>query len=776
VPGGNAFLSSYFVGDSRNSRLGAMKMNGTISRFSRVGAGLLAVLSLAFVMSGQGVRAQGADGRSAAPHISGFPHDWSQRHVVFSNPGTEEQAIQDGRYTDWLKIVNDPRYKIQQMLRDPEARRAAGIGSAPGAVSAGEPDLEVSQSLGFDPAAKKKPQPGLSKDWSESLGAGIVLPNTYPAKYSFVTTSSSCATDYVTYPTGTAGSGTTQATIVAYFNLYAGTGGCTGTVPQVYWSYNTAFPQGSSTGDGSKITTSPTLSFDDNGAQVVFIQVNSTGVASLVVLKWAQSATTVALSTGTNNVIPANYRSCVAPCMTRIPLNGSPNVTWSQPYYDYAYDLLYVGDNAGKLHQFSGVFNGTPQETLTGFPVTLSTVDLAAPVYDPISTCVLVGDTNGVLYSVNSGNAGGTVCTGTAGALEGKSETLGNGGTGTEGIFDAPLVDGNAGTAYAFVTDSAHISGCAAGTNCVYQYLISNLTTTGVAPNGEESLGTGAASDYLFSGFFDNVYFESGPDAGHIYAVGNTGAKGAVLYQIPINGSGVMTTPVSEGTISSTASGTYLGWGSPVAEFCNNGTSACVSNGTATTSGTDYIFLSVYRGTNGGCTTTASNGCILSYTVSYPTSIGPETTTVCTPSFLSSCSSNTFTSTHGNFTAADIGRPVTDSLGIFPAGTTITGYTSGTPDTITLSASYSNSYFNFTETDNVTMPGVSAAGTNQNQATYGNPGCYVSGGFIVDNSVALSGGGASQIYFITLDSAATNVCGAAGSGKMSGVQTSQAAP
>jgi hypothetical protein len=746
-------------------------MNGRTARFNRIGIGLLAVLSLTFVMSGRGVRAQSADGRVTPGHIKGVPHDWSQRHLVFSNPGTEERAIQGGRYTEWQRIVNDPRYKIQQMLRDPEARRAAAFGSAPGAISAGESDLDVSQALGLDPLAKKKkPQPGLSKDWSESLGAGEVLPNTYPAKFSFVTTSSSCTTDYVTYPTGTAGSGTAQATIIAYFNLYAGTGGCSGTVPQVYWGYNTAYTS-ALVADGSKVTTSPTLSYDDNGAQVVFIQVNSTGVASLVILKWATSSTVVAMNTSSTNVATTNYRACVAPCMTRITLNGSPNVTWSQPYYDYAYDLLYVGDNAGKLHQFSGVFNGVPQETTTGFPVTLSTVDLAAPVYDPISTCVLVGDTNGVLYSVNSGNAGGSVCTGTAGALEGKSETLGNGGTGTEGIFDAPLVDGNAGMAYAFVTDSAHISGCAAATNCVYQYEISSLTTSGVAPNGEEPLGTGAASDYLFSGFFDNVYFESGPNAGHIYAVGNTGAKGAVLYQIPINGSGAMTTPVSEGTISSTTTGTYLGWGSPVAEFCNNGTSACASNGTATTSGTDYIFLSVYRGTNGGCTTTTSNGCVMSYNASEPAN-RTEPATLCTVVIIG-CLSATFTSPHGNFNVNDIGHTVSDPGGLF-SGQTITGYASGTPDTITLSTGY----FNTGGTaDTVTIVGAAIpAGTNQNQTTYANPGCYVTGGFIVDNSVALSGGGASQIYFVTLDSGASNACGATGSGKMSGVQTSQAAP
>ena len=40
-----------------------------------------------------------------------------------------------------------------------------------------------------------------------------------------------------------------------------------------------------------------------------------------------------------------------------------------------------------------------------------------------------------------------------------------------------------------------------------------------------------------------------------------------------------------------------------------------------TTTGTDYVFFSVNRGNKTGCTTTAGNGCILSYNVSTPTAV-----------------------------------------------------------------------------------------------------------------------------------------------------------
>ena len=92
--------------------------------------------------------------------------------------------------------------------------------------------------------------------------AATVQPNTYPAKYSFSTTSASCS-DFVVYPTGQAGS-SGAANIIAYDNLYAtGTGAPCSTGPSVYWAYNT----------GGTVTTSPILSYSDNGTQVAFMQV-----------------------------------------------------------------------------------------------------------------------------------------------------------------------------------------------------------------------------------------------------------------------------------------------------------------------------------------------------------------------------------------------------------------------------------------------------------------------------------------------------------------------
>ncbi len=173
-----------------------------------------------------------------------------------------------------------------------------------------------------------------------NLGAGNLLPNTYPAKWSFDTTRANCSTDFVIFATGASGS-SSQGTIVAYNNLYSG---CGGTVPSVYWKYNTA-----SNGVNSL---SPILSAD--GSQVAFIQA-SVGISSLVVLKWAANTSLLSLSA----TAAASYRNCTAPCMAVLPFAGGSLDGYAAPYYDYANDIAYVGDNNGALHKFTGVFNGT---------------------------------------------------------------------------------------------------------------------------------------------------------------------------------------------------------------------------------------------------------------------------------------------------------------------------------------------------------------------------------------------------------------------------------
>ncbi len=87
------------------------------------------------------------------------------------------------------------------------------------------------------------------------------------------------------------------------------------------------------------------------------------------------------------------------------------NDTNSSVYYDYGTDAAFVGDDAGNLHQFTGVFKGTPAEVTTvGWPVTVSGSRLTSAVYDAGSGNAFVGDSGGFLYRVSS--AGGVTPSG----------------------------------------------------------------------------------------------------------------------------------------------------------------------------------------------------------------------------------------------------------------------------------------------------------------------------------------------------------------------------
>jgi len=605
------------------------------------------------------IPAQGQRAPSASPWSDGVVNDWTQHHLVFSDPGTEGEALAHGTYSRWWQIVSEPRYALQQARRSSGAKTLEDprFGHSGPVPWRGRP-------IGlFGPDA-------LKKDWTEGfISGGQVQPNMYPAKFSFSTTTASCSSDYVTYPTGVAGTGT-AASIVAYNNLYVGTGGCETTLPTVFWAYNT----------GGTVTTSPVI--DATGLQVAYVQVSGT-TASLVVLKWAASTTQTLTAPGTLTVqgSASAYRSCIAPCFYSVSLGA--NDTYSSPYYDYTDDVMFVGDDSGKLHEITGVFRGTTIAEASGWPVTLNAADkTTTPVYDTMSGYVFAGNTGGVLYAVGTGNVGTTNA-----SIHGTSSALG------DVIIDAPLVDSTAGKVYAFVTTSngpTHsLTGCslpagafstltltctsgtftpadvgatitstnttlsgeiitgytsgtqvtifvllslgvsgasitvtdAAGGNAVYQFATSFTSGTG---NGGTAIGTGGSGYYLYDGDFDNVYYSStGGTAGDLWVMGNTGGTGGgTLYRIPINGTGAMGTPVAAITgLTNTGLGQHP-WPSPITEFCNDAGSPCTASGTATTGGTDYIYFSVDRlaAVAGTCGTGSGSGCLLGYNVTNPSS------------------------------------------------------------------------------------------------------------------------------------------------------------
>jgi hypothetical protein len=576
----------------------------------------------------------------------GAPDDWTHHHLIFSNPGTAVEAMQRGEYFHWVKVVNDPRFILQRAKRSAAARSGANFNWA--SLPAPAPKFATAEPdalIGFPSAPAGNLRRGLSRaaadatgngptdfgggfpglpgwprkgghaihgDWSVNMGsnatAGLGM---FPAKYSFDVTAANCgnsgAPDFVVYNTSVTPSGT-QPSIIAYDNLYTG---CTGTVPSTYWAYNT----------GGTIATSVVLSFD--GTQMAFAQSSSAGAASLVLLKWkANNGTASAPVTPAAQSPASNYRGCTAPCSLTIAFSGGANDSASSVFVDYASDSLYVGDDSGKLHKFTGVFAGaTPAEVTTGgWPVTLSTSALAEPVYDATSGKVFVGDylTNsrsncassttpcGFLYAVNATSAAVV-----------KSARLDF----TFGINDAPLVDSNAQMIYTFVGADSHSS---SSTNPCGAPHFSSCAGVFQMPTGYPSGGSGtettvgAGFEFLMSGMADNIYFNSTNAAsptGHLYVVGNTGSGNNTLYQVSITNNVMSTTATAGPVLSSNFTNHIFAAGLQITE-----------NFTGTN---DYIFVSVlaYGGPSGCGTASLANGCVMGFNVTSGTISGSTATT-----------------------------------------------------------------------------------------------------------------------------------------------------
>ncbi len=526
-------------------------------RFVWLGASILAVLFWSPVLSGQTSSNQvPTDPVQPIP----VPTDWSHRHVIFSRPATPEQAA---------RVQQDPRYWQQQYRSELpilSPRFASSDAVAPG-FQRGPND------------SHRRANRSQQGDWKENLGSGgSVGAGNYPAKFSFLLATANCGTatqpDFVVYNTGLEGS-STQASLVAYDNLYSG---CTGTVPSGYWAYNT----------GGQILTSPVYSLD--GTQVAFVQTNVALEANLVLLKWKASATESVNSPMTlASVSSATYAGCASPCMTTTLLtdsHGTPaNDTTSSVFYDYNHDTAWVGDNHGWLHKFTPVFNGTPAEVRTGgWPVQVNPTNpnpLTDPVHDSLTGNVFVGDAGGFLYLVNS-----TAAVTKSGQLD----------FGT-GIVQGPVVDSTFGLVYVFAS-SDNKGNCAGGANCAGVYLLSNAFLAG-STGSEVQVGastlSGTTPNPMYLGAFDSAYENSVNATGNLYVCGNTGGP-PILYKVVIN-KGVMGAVTSGPALSNSTTPC-----SPVNDVLNPN----VSGGA-----TEWIFASAQTG--GVSTGCAAGGCIYNF-------------------------------------------------------------------------------------------------------------------------------------------------------------------
>lgn len=522
-----------------------------------LGISILAVLGLSTALLVQA----SPEFDAGAPVVT----DWSHHHVIFSRPATAEQAE---------RVARDPRYWQQLRRQSPATLPEVETGAA----------LASTLQSGSNESSPGKNQ-GLSGDWAEDMGSGATMgAGNYPAKFSFNSTTASCATDFVVYSTELAAG---KASLVAYNNLYSG---CTAPVPAVYWAFNT----------GGQILTSPVLS--GTGAQVAFVQSNA-GTASLVLLKWKASSGTLASPVAPTSVSNSAYPTCTTPCMTTLALVDSSvaaNDSNSSPFYDYGDDTIYLGDDSGYLHKFTPVFVGThgPSEVTTGgWPTKVNSsaaTALTNPVYDFGSTNVFVEDKGGYLYRVNSAG------TATQSGLLDHSTALDGG----PGMVQGPIVDSSAGLVYVFATSDGNLD-CAGPADCAVVYVATTsfaANNVPTAPNSKVNIGTstahGTAPKSLFIGAFDSAYEGStDPPTGNLYVCGDTGLD-AILYRVPI-AAGVFGTVVP--IVTTTPAGNHRAC-APVTDVSNPNTAV----GTL-----ERVFFSVVN--NGLPTLCAGGGCALSF-------------------------------------------------------------------------------------------------------------------------------------------------------------------
>jgi hypothetical protein len=826
-------------------------------------------------------------GQTTSKRVTGVPDDWSHHHLIFSDPGTYEQAVANGTYSKWIKIQYDPRFIFQTMKRNgtaaggymPKMTRsieAAGLVPALSGVPGGN------DSERLVPPKKNPPAPSIKKDWSEYMNSTTakVGEDNFPAKYSFATSSPSTANcaggtapDFVAYNTGVGGS-STQASIIAYDNLYATT--CTGTNPLVYWAYDT----------GGTISTSVSLSGD--GSQLAMI--HGTATASLVLLKWSAtggaftgtttagsvnvtglpsgactsllagepvygttipagdtvascSGTTLVLSTGTGvtagtsqpltynnqfqaaltgssatvsvptgvcsvtNIVgapiygtgipqgdtvktcasttltlntaastsessetitfqpataaaptvlttqtsAANYRSCVAPCMYTIAFSKADGDTNSSPFVDYSDDTLYVGDSKSWVYQFTGVFKGPPAISSSGWPVQAQvggSHTASSVVWDSASQFVFVNTYTSNCVKITSG-----------GSATGSTGLPGNGND----ILEGPIVDSSAGQVYIFVDGTTGAAGFTSDENYIAQLPTSFTSSTSPIL---AYVGTGASSNELYRGAFDNGFYTNS-GTGNLYVCGDTdGTTGPTLYQVPIS-SGTMTATSNAGPklTTATAKGPTC---TPVTEIYNSSGSVPV----------DWIFAGVTEeGAASGC---GGAGCVIGVPV---TSWVKSTTYALDQMVVDSHFNIEKVTTAGTSGSSTPSWPAAGSAGTVTSDGSTLKWTSEGPFTFT-GFTDSHAYaLNAVIVDaNGNLERVTTAGTSAgsapswatgfgattasgstlvftNQGPLGIVSAEYDGGtsgIIIDNTSNVSG--ASNIYFTTLGAGTTGSC------------------
>ncbi len=502
---------------------------------------------------------------TTAPRHTGFPQDWSERHIVFTRAAL-------ARHPDLMK--REPRILNQAMQRWQV------------------PNFSVFESA--DPLPDSVNKPAMQRDWSVNL-AGRVPADTFPAKFSFNPGAPpDCINDYVVFGLAspqTAGTAGVNPNFVGFNDLYStqptAGGLCDTDGPSVLFAYNIT------TVTTGRVVTSPVLS--ENGKQIAFVESIPGPPAEAIfhVLTWTAGQ--------------GSIHAAALPTMTSVLLSSTANDTTSSPWIDYDADTAYVATDDGFVYQITGVFTATPKLSTSPWPIKLTNTSLGSPVLDSNLGLLMVGGhDNGTLYQININSPSTAPVTLQVGYnLTGKV---------TPGIVAPPVVDITNGTT--FVVSAYGDFVFSPSMNFAAVLVQVDTATLGQKVKQVANIGEGSTTGThlsLYEPAFSNGYY-SAPSSGVISLCG-TGASDTTPYQYAFGFTGITmnaTTPVISQQLSTVAADTCTGW----TEFYNPNIK----------SGVDFFFFGLTGDCTspflGGASTT---GCVvaLSSDPTIPTATAP---------------------------------------------------------------------------------------------------------------------------------------------------------
>ncbi len=521
-----------------------------------------------------------------------FPEDWSQRHVVYSSPGTFVDAVNKGTVNHFLSVANDPRYIIQQVKRNAMARRTSGTSVAgingadqiAGAAITGGPSLWETLRKPWRSSGRNTPgAPQLlagelfmvilwilgaavllrQRRWAPTmllvLSTGVFLfisscggGSTSIPEFVGVNSGTGINQDWQMLPAassnGVAGvypakysfdSTTALCTdYVVYPSDIAGTATAASIVAytNLYSGCATMSPNNPAPNilvavnlTQASVQTSPALSFD--GTQVAFVA-SIGGVANLVVLDLPSTPTGVTVTQITTKGTVNSSTPCTAPCADWVAFSGGNNDTLSSPFIDYANNVVYVGDAKGVLHRFNNVFS--MGGTNTTEPAEVTGGGAASGWPQTISAGNPLSDP---AFDNNSGK----IFVGIDGIKNsGIASIPSTGGSGNI-VLSAQLNKGNTTHGFSIVIDpvtgelyvfTAHAAPMSPDTAGVAQLPVGFTTaTTPIWAFAGNNGGAGLDTDVMYEGTFDNKY-DTGAANPNLYvcaATESTSSPGTVI-------------------------------------------------------------------------------------------------------------------------------------------------------------------------------------------------------------------------------------------------------